>query len=109
MFALIFNAMTSSAMASSVGQNGMLLCTSQGYQWVNVEQGNNVIEQAQEHCQACLFPHSDDSSADLISSAYRNTFPKQVNRILLLADDAAVVQQARFTLSPSRAPPIFSS
>ncbi len=108
MFALLFNAMTSSAMASSLGENGMLLCTSQGYKWVNVEQDGKTVEQAQEHCQACLFPHNDDSPSDLINSASANTFSKLASNDLLLASDIALLQRDNFALHLSRAPPVFS-
>ena len=108
MFALLFNAMTSSAMASSLGENGILLCTSQGYQWVNDEQDGNTVELAQKHCQACLFPHNDDSSADLINSAAANTFSKLTSNDLLLSSDIAPLQRDSFALHLSRAPPVFS-
>lgn len=86
----------------------MLLCTSQGYQWVKAENKGNTVEQAQEHCQACLFPPNDDSPADLLGSAAPTTFPAQAGKPLLLASDIALIQRERYALSASRAPPFFS-
>jgi hypothetical protein len=70
MFALIFNAISSSAAyaESGSGKNGVLLCTSQGYQWVNVDSDSSSGEQAQQHCKLCLFPPSDDSFEPIIAT-----------------------------------------
>lgn len=71
MFALIFNAISSSAAyaGSALGKNGVLLCTSIGYKWVNVESDTSSSEQAQQHCKLCLFPPNDESFEPVIAGA----------------------------------------
>ena len=69
MFALIFNAMSSTAMAGVAGENGVLLCTSQGYKWLNVDKSSDKSNKIQKHCQLCLAPQGDTSDDNILFAA----------------------------------------
>jgi len=106
MFALIFNAITSTAAYAGVGSNEMLFCTSQGYQWIKVEDQTSSSERAQQHCKLCLFPASEDNVSDAdVSTARRSLFIQSVTQSF---KNVYPLLKARFAklIAQGRAPPI---
>jgi len=107
MFALIFNAITSSSVNAS-STNGVLLCTTQGYKWVNVESDDNSKQQTLQHCKICLFPSSDDHFDDLVADSGKILLPS--NNSHQTSKTLPRVFRARFAYSirQIRAPPVNS-
>ena len=108
MFALIFNAITSSvAYAGSMsGPGGVLLCTSQGYKWVKVDDQSRSSEQTQQHCKLCLFPSSEDNTNDFIADA-KTASPIEIRTRLRLNNWQPLLKnQLADLIAQGRAPPI---
>lgn len=107
-FVLIFNATVSAgANAGDVAnQNGVLLCTSQGYEWVDLETDSETGQSTQLHCKLCLFPPNDDNLSDFIVESYASTI--FANSQPLVAEIAYPLFKTRFAhqLAQSRAPPL---
>jgi hypothetical protein len=107
-FALIFNAMTSASVYASdiANQSRVLFCTSQGYEWVNVETDSETGQSTQLHCKLCLFPPNDDNVSDFIVESYASTI--FANSQPLADEIAHPLFKIRFAhqLAQSRAPPI---
>jgi len=106
MFALIFNAVTSSVAYGMAERNGMLLCTSQGYKLVQVENETSPTERVQQHCELCLFPPSDECFEPFIADidspfllAARQT--SSANSVLQIAKT-----RYSYLFAQGRAPPL---
>jgi len=108
MFALIFNAVTSSVAYSKngLGQSGEIFCTSQGYEWIKVDKETSVSEQVQQHCEMCLFPASENNLDDFI-------LDNSASPIFACAQTSAILDSSRplaahtaFLVAQGRAPPI---
>ena len=105
-YALIFNAVTSSMAfggPGSLGKEGVLFCTSSGYQWVTVDVEPESGSSVKQHCKLCLFPPLDDNFDHILQpqeadiefttrrqiSLTRSTTPKRAQFIYLLAQGRA--------------------
>lgn len=106
-FALIFNAISSAAAYAGdvANQNRVLLCTSQGYEWVKVGTDSETGQSTQLHCKLCLFPPNDDNASDFIAESYASTI--FFNSQPLVPEIAYPLFKTRFAhqLAQSRAPP----
>jgi len=108
MFALIFNAMSSTAMAGIAGENGVLLCTSQGYKWVDVEQSFDKSNKIQKHCQLCLVPQGDSSDDSVLSSSeYLHTL-RVTDNVFAFSNVYIKPTHNSYQLAQGRAPPALS-
>lgn len=110
-FALIFNAITSTVAFGGTGggPNEVLLCTSSGYKWVNIDDLPTSEQNTQQHCKLCLFPPSDDNSDDFIlPSSTAIKFSLSDNK-LSASPNASIKTRFTYLVAHSRAPPTFYS
>lgn len=104
MFALIFNAVTSSVVYG-VEQNGVLICTSQGYKWLKVENETSETERAQQHCKLCLFPPSEEHFDDVIANtSVDSSF--SFEQITGFSLEYQVISRFAYLVAQGRAPPL---
>lgn len=105
--ALLFNALfATSAMAmGAAGSESVLLCTSQGYKWVELDE-NTASGEGQKHCELCLFPPLDDSSDALHHTTLADVSPScDVNRYFVSEYDR-FKHRFQNQLAQGRAPPL---
>ncbi|GAA6136826.1 hypothetical protein NBRC116583_05730 [Arenicella sp. 4NH20-0111] len=107
-FALILNAITSTGAfaAANSGSQSVLLCTSQGYQWVEVESDSVGTQQPSQHCKLCLFPPSDDAFDKYLTSHPYNDVTLEESKLKQAATTTVVLSTFAYFLAQGRAPPI---
>ncbi|GHA20903.1 hypothetical protein GCM10008090_33540 [Arenicella chitinivorans] len=99
---MLVNTLAAATQSSTPTQ--VLLCTSQGYQWVSIEeQGSSESKQSVYHCAFCLFNTDVDlpivnSVSDWSGPILAHQFLRQPNAHHLLSTD-------RVYRHPNRAPP----
>ncbi len=111
-YLLIINLMGSlfvPALASAMGsQTRVLLCTSQGYQWVTLETAQELKLTGEnlgsEHCVYCL---SSDDDLEQAVSVYIYLELAATEYIFLTSADYLVSNNHFFVNRPPRAPPFF--
>ncbi len=107
MFALIFNAVTSSVAYSKngLGQGSEIFCTSQGYEWITVETETSVSEQVQQHCELCLFPASENHLDDFILDRSANSIYACAQTSAHRNSSRQIIARFTFLIAQGRAPP----
>jgi len=112
-FVLIFNAVTSNVAfgAADSSLNQVLLCTSSGYKWVNIDELPGSKGKAKQHCALCLFPPNDDNDAQLnaLLSSVLIDFNVLGQQDLSNIDAHTLHTRYRHSLAQGRAPPAFYS
>ena len=108
-YALIFNAVTSSLAfggPGSMSKEGVLFCTSLGYQWVTVDVKPESENSIKQHCKLCLYPPVDDGFDSILyplDSRIEFTARQQ-----LLLSQLVTPRRSQFVylLAQGRAPPL---
>jgi len=109
-FALLINAITSTGAFAALSSDGqmVLLCTSQGYEWVKVDSDTSNSLDTTQHCKLCLFPQSDNSVDGLVSAHSFISYDALHNQQSVFGEQSFLATQDYYFLAQGRAPPHFT-
>jgi len=89
---------------SERGLNQVLLCTSQGYQWVSIDD-DTTEHRTSTHCPLCLAPSDSDNENGLLSPNTTRLFSLFLSTATFRADLSFYNKLTPYFLAQGRAPP----
>ncbi len=102
---MLVNTLAAATQSSTPTQ--VLLCTSQGYQWVSIEeQGSSESKQSVYHCAFCLLNTDVDLPVIIRQSDWSG--PVLTHQFAHISNAHFLLSTDRVYLHPSRAPPFLS-
>lgn len=104
LLAFICNALTPAFAGQLNSTNKVLLCTSQGFEWVELEQAQLGSEPVEQHCVYCTAPN-DDPVPDQLDLVDAIQFYAQSQQVYPASLTTAALQQQLAFFTDSRAPP----